>query len=49
MTTAEFFVLLFILIFFGGISGTFTFISIRLIWQKMQEHGVYMRFETTQE
>ena len=49
MTTAEFFVLTFILIFFGGISGTFTFISIHLIQQKLQEHGFYFRFDTTQE
>ena len=43
MTTSEAVVLVWILLIFGGVSGFFTFVSVRLILAKMAEMGFFFQ------
>jgi hypothetical protein len=45
MTIVDLIVLAFILLFFGGISGIFTFVSLQLIWQRLEQDGVSIEFD----
>lgn len=49
MTGSEFILLAFILLFFGGLSGVFTFVSLRLIWQRLEERDFFIELETSEE
>jgi uncharacterized protein YneF (UPF0154 family) len=49
MSMSEMITLAFILFVFGGASGVFTFVSLRLIAQKLQERGMFVQIEEPQQ